>query len=48
MNVCGCHPRLVYYDGKHCPCCQMLREIPWYTRKVVFLVGGVDKYKKWR
>jgi Zn ribbon nucleic-acid-binding protein len=36
MNVCGAHPRKVYYDGAKCPCCQMLREINYITRKKVF------------
>ena len=26
LQVCAKHARTVYYDGKECPCCQILKE----------------------
>lgn len=26
LNVCARHPRTVYFDGPHCPCCALMAE----------------------
>ena len=35
-NVCAFgHPEAVFYDGKKCPCCQLLKENQQILRKVI-------------
>jgi hypothetical protein len=48
MTVCPRHPMLVYYDGSKCPCCQLLREIDYLTRKKVFEGKKRKKEFSWK